>query len=113
MGMGYGGLLIGLGILFAVGFIVPLMISPFVPEGAYNPSSIAVPLIDFVANGINMDWVPLLPDFNINIFGIFGIDVQDFMISQVEAFTYIPNAVSIPLLVLSFALMIYSVIPFV
>jgi len=112
MGSGgdYGGIVIALSILFVIGFIVPVCISPFVATGEYNYNSIAVPFIDFVANGVPMNWVPLVPNFSINIFGIFGDGFQDFMVSQLEAFTYIPNLVTIPLLLLSFVLLVYSII---
>jgi hypothetical protein len=112
MGSGgdYGGIVIALSILFVIGFIVPLCISPFVESGEYNQNSIAVPFIDFIENGVGMDWVPIVPDFSINIFGIFGDGFQNFMVSQLEAFSYIPNIVAIPLLLFSFILFVYSII---
>jgi hypothetical protein len=97
VGSGYGGLIVGLGIMFLIGFIVPLIISPFVEEGSYNHDSFISPLVDTLSVG------PFAIDSNI----------LSFMTTQLEAFTYIPDLVAIPLLILSLVLIIYSLIPLV
>jgi hypothetical protein len=99
VGGGGTSLLIGLGILLSVGFIFPLILSPFVESGTYNSDSFIAPLIDFFGSSTNI--FHLMPGF------------QSFMVSQLEAFTYIPNVVAIPLLIISLVLIVYSLIPLV
>lgn len=105
-----GGLVVsGLLILFIIGFIVPLVISDFADEGTYNQNSYAVPMINFVENGFQFT-LPVIGTKTINFFNWFGDSFKTFVISQVSAFTYIPNAVSIPLLILSFVMLIYGIL---
>jgi hypothetical protein len=97
MGFGWGALLTGLGIIFLVGFIVPLLVSPFVSVGEYNHDSFIAPIISFVGGSENMS----------------ASTSQGFISTQLNAFSYIPDVVAIPLLILSLVLIIYSFIPLV
>jgi hypothetical protein len=97
MGFGWGALLTGLGIIFLVGFIIPLLVSPFVATGEYNHDSFISPIISFIGGNENMS----------------AETTQGFIVTQLNAFSYIPDVVAIPLLILSLVLIIYSFIPLV
>jgi hypothetical protein len=107
-GGNYGALLLAFGLLFAVGFIVNIVVVPFAPIGEYNPDCVLTPLLNFVDDGITAGGVTVVNPFN-----WLGDGVHDFIVSQFSAFTFIPNIVSIPLLIIIFILLVYGVIKIV
>lgn len=104
-GGNYGALVLALGLLFVVAFIVNVVIVPFVPVGEYNQDSIISPMIDFMNDGITVGGITILNPFN-----WLGADVKAFIIAQFSAFSYIPNIVSIPLLILIIVLFVYGIV---
>lgn len=91
-------------LLFTVGLIVPMLVSPFIPVGEFNQDSVVASVISTARYGYNLTWYgPFDIDIvyaNVNPFSWFGDKAQEFMISQFSAFSYIPNYIAIPLIIL-------------
>lgn len=113
MGSGGGGdwlpLYISLGILFVLGGLIPILISGFVPDGEYNNEAFITPIRDFVENGIDID-LPLVPDITFSPFGWFGDDIQEYIVDKYNAFTYVPDLIAIPLLIIMLIGFFYTII---
>lgn len=104
-GGNYGALVIALGLLFGLAFIVNVTIAPYLIEGEYNQDSIIAPIIDFMNDGITVGGITILNPFN-----WLGDAIKEFVITQFSAFSYIPNIVSIPLLIFIIVLLIYGLV---
>lgn len=71
-------------------------------------------LSDFVENGLQLGIIgeaitSILPNA-LNPFGWFGDTIHNFFISQARAFSILPNALLIPLFILIFAGILYTII---
>lgn len=102
-------------ILFLLGGLIPLIIQGFVSEGIYDESSFIAPLINVVDNGFTIADITLFgwniwDGINFNPFDWFGADFNSFIINQISAFTFIPNYISIPLLIICILGLIYTLI---
>lgn len=102
-------LYITLAIIFVVGGFVPAIIGGFVEEGQYNQQSYIVPFRNLVDNGITID-LPFISAFKLNPFAWLGTSIKDFLVGQLDAFSYIPNAISIPLIIFCVVGLFYSFI---
>lgn len=108
-------LYITLAILFLIGGLVPAIISGFVVEGQYNQDSFIAPFIDMVENGFTIAQIEvwgwtIFDGIDFNPFSWFGSSVQDFIITQLSAFSYIPTAISVPLIIFCLVGLFYSII---
>lgn len=108
-------LYISLGIVFVVGFFIPMLVTGFVPEGQTNPNSFISGYVDFVENGFTAGEVALFgwtvfEGINFNPFSWLGDTFHNFYLSQLQAFSFIPNVIAVPLLFISFIGVVYTVI---
>jgi len=106
----YGGLVLALVLLFVVGFFIPLVVSSFVDTSVPSDNSFLSPFTDFIDNGVTVLGI------HINPFGIFGPKFKTFILDQFNAFTYIPNIISLPIVVFIFVMFVYAIlklVPFV
>lgn len=105
-------------LLFLVGSLLPIMVGDFVdfsetPEGTMG--NIVTPMVDFVDDGISVFSL-----VNINAFGWLGDplpdnpegrnQVQKSMINYLNTWAYVPSAIAIPLLIIMFLSILYSII---
>lgn len=102
-----------LGIVFIIGVVLNLAVTPFIDNGISpetNPTYMTTKMKDIVNTGnvfnltnitINLpfvDWSPSIPVFN--IFTTFGEDGKNFIITQITIIEYLPTIISIPLLII-------------
>lgn len=93
--------LVAIGILLLVGLVLPIMLSEFVEDE--QPTGITADVVSLIESGQNVTIpVPLAPDvqFNFNFFSIFGDSIQNFMVSQVIAISFIPAIILVPLIIM-------------
>jgi hypothetical protein len=105
----YTPLYISLGIIFIIGFIIPLSIGEFVDNSQPNPNSYVSSISDFVDTGFTISIFGFF-SFDINPFSLFGNGFKSFLVSQLNAFSYIPNVISIPLLIIILVGLVVSLI---
>lgn len=92
-------LYISLGLIFIIGGFIPLIISGFIDVSEPSSDSFIASISDFIDTGFT---IPIFGFFNLSInpFGLFGEGFEDILISRLNAFSYLPNSISIPLLIL-------------
>lgn len=109
----YVPLYISLGLLVLIGLCMPLFVAPFVNAQTYDTDSFVAPLSGFLSEGVvwNVD-LPLVPDFDLsfNPFGLLGHDIQTYIGETFNAFTYLPNFISLPVLLFIAFGFIYTII---
>ena len=102
--MDYVPLYITLGLIFIIGVGIPLMVSDFVDTSETVPDSAISPLVDLVENGISIF------TFNINIFGFLGDTLQNALVDYLTIFSYIPDLILIPLIIIMIVGIAYTFI---
>lgn len=97
-------LIISLIFLFTIGLILPLSISPFIEPQSYNHESIISPIVTFITLGIptpnSIESILGLGDGHTDVLGWLPSIIKQFIISQFSAFTYIPDLLAVPLIIL-------------
>lgn len=108
-------LYISLLIIMLIGVFVPYMISGFIDVSEPNPDSYVNSIITLVQNGFSIDLF-FIWNLGINPFSWFGASFQNAIILYLNAFSYIPSAISAPLLILvivGFTWTFLKLIPFI
>lgn len=98
--------------LVLIGFFMGIFVNPHFSSVDPNPSSALYGLVDFVENGVSYD-LPVLGtiSFNPASWLWLGIDaVTDYFVDTLTSLTYLPNVLSIPLVVLLVIAFIFVVI---
>lgn len=103
MSEGYTALLISFGIILLIGFFIPVCLSGFVPD-EINENSFISDFTDHAVSGWSFAGI------TINPFNWFGDNIKEFTIDQLTAFSYIPNTIAIPLLLISLISLIYGAV---
>ena len=110
-------LYIFLGLLLGIGVLLHLFISPIINTEEADVTSVIYPFIDFFTEGIQLDF-PVINIFGFNLMN--GIDLDFFfwlpdnarnaMISYFNIFTYIPNLISLPIMIIMIVSLVYTII---
>lgn len=96
--------MISLGIILILGGVLPIILQDFIDVGSYNYDDFLAPLINLVENGFS------LFGFTIDVFGIFGSTIQNFLVNQLIVFALIPSVIAIPLIIIIIFGFIYTII---
>jgi hypothetical protein len=108
MGDDWVPLYISLLIIFIIGGIIPLCISGFVDTTqAYN--SFVDSITSFISDGFSFSVFGIF-DLELNPFLWFGEGFNSFMVSQLNAFSYIPPLISVPLLIIGTIGLVWGII---
>lgn len=94
----------GLGIVLVLGFLLPLILQDYLNIEDYEPTGFLSPLIEIVQEGVGIF------GFNIDIFGLFGEGFKEFILNQLLVFAVLPEAISIPLLLIIISGIVYTII---
>lgn len=93
--------LISLSIILVLGFVFPLIISPFVDVESIVPSGILENLITFVSDGITFT-LPIIGEFTLNFFDLFGETFKGYLVDNLTYMSLIPSIILIPLTIFIF-----------
>ena len=119
--------------LFSLGIILPIVASSFSDNvTTYNHDTFIGSFVNLIDNGFTFGsggiinsvfslFTNLLqfvfPNNNFptsfNPFNLFGTQVNDFIVQQLSIFTYIPNLIAIPIFILMFVAIVFSIWQFI
>jgi hypothetical protein len=96
-------------IAFIVGGFVPLTVSSFIDTQKSDNSSLISPLTNIITQGFSIN-LPVVTDIHIDFFFWLPNTFHDFLNKQINAFTYLPDWMSIPLLLFMITFLIYGIV---
>lgn len=98
-------------ITIIIGILVPLIVNPFINSGVevqtYDILGLQEPIQNLVLNGVCLD---LVVSHCYDVYGMFGDEFKNYIYNYVTAYFYIPNYLSIPILIIVTLLLLYGVI---
>lgn len=97
--------------LLVVGVGLPLFIGPFVDVSSYDSDSIIAPFITFLDQGLSISFFGL-GSFDLNVFFWLPQFAKDYMLNYLNTFSYIPNVLAVPLMLIMFISLSYTIIKF-
>lgn len=114
-------LFVYLGIVIIIGVVLPLCISPFVDISKVNADSKLSTMISVLTDGLNINLPDInlflfkipLPDFHIPLISIFPEPVETYINNYFNTFSYIPDILAIPLMLILFFCTIFMLIKFI
>ena len=104
MADGWKPALVALILLFIVGGVISPMIASIASPNVNDISASSNGLSNFVQNGAKVLGI------NINPFGLFGSNFQNYVLQSIQGFALIPTIISTPLLIIITMLFVYGLI---
>lgn len=99
-----------IGLLLIVGIFIPLLTEGFINSSIPNENSVAYGLIDFFITSHKFTFLWVGPAIETNLIFWLPDTLKDYVIKSFISFTYVPDLIMIPIMLIMALSLIYVVI---